>query len=224
MTSVFEKTFEKTRANAEKEAAKVAVEVEEVQLIDLQQEGDPGSLRAAFTTALSGRSKPRQIQVYRLRKGAQPFLYVQPFDNNILHPAEFHARVSGGLPDPICYHSQGFKNKWLTNDNPSLLERLEGMPSLKAVQRKLSWVKTSGGNLKIGLDWAIQARSIGDGAAHVVMQAGSYGGLFSDVPGIAVFLELLEALQPALVDPSTTPQNLYYNCYWSLFNQFAFGD
>ncbi|EYF02608.1 tetratricopeptide repeat protein [Chondromyces apiculatus] len=165
-----------------------------------------GSTLKAF---VGGKVRNDGAQIVHMNAGGWPHVYVQPYSGMNPLPGEHHALLAGSLPAPAILRAGGlFRGpKWDSPADPQLATALDQDPGIRMVTEKLSW-EWSQGLTTIAHDWTLQFRSLGDGATHLVMQAGRFGGLTTYEVGIAAFLGVCRLLRTWMRQGATPPQEL----------------
>ncbi len=164
-----------------------------------------GSLKMLFGGDLSSDG----VQIFHLQRGGWSHVYVQPYDGMYPLPGEHHAVLTGSLPAPAVLEAPGglFRGgaRWESPAEPRLAESLNTNAALQAQVKGLPWEWGMGTGV-IKLKWALQFRSLGDGATHLVMRAGRFGGVTTYGVGVAMFVALSGTLHAWMQSALNAPQ------------------
>lgn len=134
-------------------------------------------------------------QVMVVRTGPLVHLYVQPYQGVQAMPGEHHAYVAGTLPLAAVLRRAGSRVHWEGGHGEHAFNRIPAI-NVAAHALQTTW---KAGLTEITLPWLAQLRPAGGPRAHLVMQAGRYGGFTSYHVGFAAFVRLAAAVQGSLI-------------------------
>ena len=164
------------------------------------------------------------VQIYGIETGGVRQLYVQPFAQQLALPGEHHVALPGAMRSPIVYRQATVRWGWDAGGDEELATWLNGEPSLKAAAKGLEdvWVC---GKESWAHDWTAQLMALGDGRSHLVVQAGSHGGMLGPMRvGVGPFVQLGGALGRWLTGQPTAPHApLRPVRYSDLFYEYVLG-
>ncbi len=127
-------------------------------------------------------------------------LYLQPYDGTYALPGEHHGLLRGAWPAPALLRTAGLfaTPTWHVPGDLELDRRLERDPEIARVTSRLAWRWAPG----IDLLWTVQVRCVGDSTVgtltQLVARIGRDQATRSPGVGVAVFIDLVNAIGPAL--------------------------
>lgn len=192
------------------EAQKAGSQVVDVIEIGDDAQASRAALGATLKVFVGGSLRNDGAQIVLMNAAGWPHVYVQPYAGMNALPGEHHAVLSGSLPSPALLRaSQGMfsgRPQWESPADPRLAAAMNVDAAIGGLVKRMVW------DWKVGLgafelDYTLQLRSVGDGATHLMMRAGRYGGFTTYEVGIAVFLAACRTLhgwlQPIAAPPQT---------------------
>ncbi len=168
-------------------------------------------------------AKADGVQIFGFETAGVRHLYVQPWSGMNTLPGEHHAWLTGSYRSPIAFRAGVLGFKWHAGGDDELRGWLEGQAALRELVKACATTWKSGTS-SFDLDWTVQLMSMGDGRSHLVMNAGSYGGMFGTQVGARHFLALGQTLASLLTQQTHPAQSpLEQVGYTDAFHRYLLG-
>ena len=182
-----------------------------LEVVELSDEVDAANaaLGSSLKALFGGRAQFDHVQVFRLHTQGWIHTYAQPYSGLVPLPGEHHGVLHGSLAAPAILRPGGLFGgaKWDPSAWPDVARYLDSAAHLASVVRATEWEWGTGLSV-VRLEWGVQLRSLGNGATHVVMQAGRYGGLTTYEVGFSQWLRLCQIL-PSFLQQAAHPAQAF---------------